>query len=311
MSFKAVLKIGETRAQRWKDHMSQLLPEFDFFLADEPLDKNSIEYAIVWKPYAGWLKTFPKLKCIVSIGSGIDHVLSDPELPKDIPIIRTTGKELSTRMREYVVLQVLRLHRKLPEVELNQKLQEWKQIIEPPANERTVGIMGLGNLGADCAQTLASIGFKVSGWSRSKKKIRNIDCFWGSLGRNDFLNRSEIIVCMLPLTPETEGILNAELFSLLPKGASVINVARGQHLVEKDLLNALYSGQVSGATLDVFKEEPLAKNHPFWHHPDILVTPHIASLIDPIAGGKSIAENLKAFIAGKSLTNLIEPGNNY
>ena len=311
MTHIAILKIGNKRATLWKDHMSALLPDFKFFLDSETIDKKSVEFAIVWKPKPGWLKTFPNLKCIISVGSGIDHILNDPQLPTHIPIIRTTGKDLSTRMREYVVLHVLRLHRNLQESEAGQKFQEWRQIIEPPANQRNIGIMGLGNLGADCARTLSTIGFNVSGWSRSEKKIESITCFWGADGRNKLLEKSHIIVCMLPLTPHTEGILNSELFSHLPKGASIINVARGEHLVEADLLKALSSGQLSAATLDVFREEPLPQKHPFWDHKNILVTPHVASLIDPVAGGKSIAKNLKNFIRGVHIENLIPPGKDY
>ena len=308
---RAVLKIGKKRALWWKEHMSSLLPDFDFFLADESYDNEMIEYAVVWKPQPGWLKTFPNLKCIVSVGAGIDHILCDPKLPKNIPIIRTTSKDLSIRMREYVTLHVLRLHRRLPELEAAQNLKEWKQIIEPPADKRSIGIMGLGTLGADCAKTLASIGFAVSGWSKTQKNIDYVDCFWGDNQRDTFLNKAEILVCMLPLTPLTKGILNYSLFAKLPKGASIINVSRGQHLVENDLLKALESQQITSATLDVFHEEPLPRKHPFWTHPNILVTPHIASLIDPIAGGKSIAENLKKFIAGEYVKNLVPPGRDY
>lgn len=308
---KAVLKVGARRAAWWKEHMSTLLPEFEIFLADEPMDRETIDHAIVWKPEPGWLKTFPNLKSIVSIGAGIDHILCDPELPEHVPIIRTTGSDLSVRMREYVTLHVLRLHRRLPEIEAGQALREWRQIIEPPAHERRVGVMGLGNLGADCARTLAMIGFDVAGWSRSRRTIEGVTCFSGTEGREPFLARSEIVVCMLPLTPETEGILNAGLFASLPKGARVINVARGQHLVEADLLAALESGQVGAATLDVFHEEPLPDNHPFWDHPNILVTPHVASLIDPVAGGQRIAENLRKFIAGESINDLVTPGKGY
>ncbi len=308
---KAVLKVGGSRAAWWKEHMSRLLPEMEVHLADEPMDRESVEYAIVWKPDAGWLKTFPNLRCIVSIGAGIDHILCDPELPADVPIIRTTGTDLSVRMREYVTLHVLRLHRRLPEIEAAQPVREWCQIVEPPAHERRVGIMGLGNLGADCARTLATIGFDVAGWARSAKSIHGVACFAGDVERRAFLQRSEVLVCMLPLTPETEGILNAELFNQLPKGARLVNVARGQHLVETDLLTALDSGQIAAATLDVFHQEPLPDDHPFWDHPGVLVTPHIASLIDPVAGGERIAGNLHAFIAGKAVEDLVPPGKGY
>ena len=308
---KAVLKVGGTRALWWKEHMSALLPEMEVLLANEPMDREAIEYAIVWQPDQGWLKMFPNLRCIVSIGAGIDHILCDRELPADVPIIRTTGTDLSVRMREYVTLHVLRLHRRLPEVEAAQPVREWRQIVEPPAHKRRVGIMGLGNLGADCARTLATIGFDVAGWARSAKSFEGVECYTGDAAKEGFLRRSEILVCMLPLTPETEGILNAELFNQLPKGAKIINVARGQHLVEADLLAALDSGQIAAATLDVFHQEPMPDDHPFWDHPKILITPHIASLIDPVAGGETIAENLRAFIAGEVVQDLVPPGKGY
>jgi len=308
---KAVIKVGVSRAQWWKEHMGSLLPEIEIFLDSEPMERELIEFAIVWKPEPGWLRTFPNLRCIVSIGAGIDHILCDPELPQNIPIIRTTGTDLSVRMREYVTLHVLRLHRKLSLIEAAQPVREWRQIVEPPAHERQVGIMGLGNLGADCARTLAIIGFDVAGWARSPKSLDNVTCFAGKQERAAFLAHSEILVCMLPLTAETNGILNAELFSLLPKGACLINVARGQHLVESHLLSALKIGQIGAATLDVFHNEPLPADHPFWDHPDILVTPHIASLIDPVAGGERIAKNLRQFIAGKVVEDLVPPGNDY
>ncbi|MGI9423139.1 MAG: 2-hydroxyacid dehydrogenase [Hyphomicrobiaceae bacterium] len=306
-----VVKVGQRRAAWWKEHLSTLCPEGQFVLFDEPMDKQTIDHAIVWKPEPGWLKSFPNLKSIVSIGAGIDHILRDPELPSGVPIIRTTGRELSIRMREYVTLHVLRLHRRLPEIEAGQATREWRQIIEPPAHERCVGIMGLGNLGADCARTLAMIGFDVAGWSRTAKSIDGIMCFAGPSERSAFLARSEILVCMLPLTAKTEGILNASLLDQLPRGASIINVARGAHLVERDLLAALSSGQIGAATLDVFHEEPLPADHPFWDHPNVLVTPHVASLIDPVAGGKRIIENLRKFEAGETIDDLVTPGRGY
>ncbi|MBM09585.1 MAG: glyoxylate/hydroxypyruvate reductase A [Magnetovibrio sp.] len=308
---KIVIKVGDARAQWWKEHMASLLPEMEIFLHTEPIEEDAIEFAIVWKPDPGWLKAFPNLRCIVSIGAGIDHILCDPELPPNIPIIRTTGNDLTLRMREYVALHVLRLHRKLSVLEEAQQVCEWRQIVEPPAHKRRVGIMGLGNLGADCARTLTSIGFDVVGWARSLKTLDGVTCFAGNEDRKAFLESTEILVCMLPLTNETENILNSELFSTLPEGACLINVARGEHLVEADLLSAIKVGQIAAATLDVFHEEPLPVDHPFWSHPDILVTPHIASLIDPVAGGERIANNLRKFIAGDVVDDLIPPGKNY
>jgi glyoxylate/hydroxypyruvate reductase A len=171
--------------------------------------------------------------------------------------------------------------------------------------------MGLGNLGADCARTLSLVGFDVAGWSRRPKEVENVTTFAGPEGLAPFLARSEILVCLLPLTPATRGILNAELFARLPEGACVVNAARGEHLVEADLLAALDSGRVGGATLDVFHEEPLPPDHPFWDHPRVLVTPHVASLIDPVAGGKAIAANLRRFINGEPLPDLVDLAQGY
>lgn len=300
-----VLYVPGPRAPWWLDHMRTLLPEFDVRAWDEPGDRADVDYAVVWKPPAGGLRTFPNLKAIVSIGAGIDHVLADPELPKGIPIIRTTGFDLTQRMREYVTLHVLRLHRRLPEIEAAQPRREWLQLINPPAYERRVGVMGLGNLGADCARTLATIGFDTAGWSRTTKSLDGVTCFSGEPEFDAFLGRTEILVNLLPLTPATEGILAKPLFDRLPEGAMIINAARGQHLVESDLLDALDSGHIAAATLDVFHQEPLPDDHPFWEHPKILITPHVASLIDPEAGGKAIAANLRLFHQGKPVPDLV------
>lgn len=301
-----IIHVGAVRAQWWKDHMQSLLPDIECRLWDSSGNVNEIEYALVWKPPAGGLKQFPNLKCIVSMGAGIDHVLVDPELPPDIPIIRTTGEDLTQRMREYVCLHVLRHHRRLMEIEEGQKSKQWLQAVNPPANERCVGIMGLGRLGRDAAKALVAIGFRVEGWSRTPKTIAGVSSYSGIDELFRFIERSEILVCLLPLTDSTRGILNKDLFSRLPDGACIINAARGEHLVDNDLLEALDEGLVDYATLDVFHQEPLPPEHPFWDHPRILITPHVASLIDPVSGGKAIAKNLRLFIDGKEVPDLVD-----
>ena len=306
-----VVRVGAARAAWWRDILQSLLPEVEVRLWDDPGDRSKVEYAVVWQPPPGGLKTFPNLKVIVSMGAGIDHVLRDPELPTHLPIIRTVGPDLTQRMREYVILHVLRFHRRLPEIEDSFRRKEWNQIITPVAPDRPVGMLGLGNMGADCARHLAEIGFEVHGWSRRPKTLDGIICHHGPAGLDDLLKRVEILVCLLPLTPATEGILNRELFAKLPKGACVINCGRGQHLVEEDLIPALESGQLGGATLDVLHVEPAAADHPFWSHPKILLTPHIASLIDPEAGAKLIAANLKRFMAGEPVPDMVNVAQGY
>tara|TARA_S200000501_G_scaffold20739_1_gene18411 strand:- start:720 stop:1595 length:876 start_codon:yes stop_codon:yes gene_type:complete len=291
--------------------MNNLLPDIDFYLKDEDYSKDDIELAIVWKPENGWLKSFKNLKCIISMGSGIDHVLIDPHLPKNIPIIKTTGDDLKLRMREYVVLHSLKHHRNLNKVIEARNNKEWRQIIEPPANRRTIGIMGLGNLGLDCAIALRNLGFIVNGWSKSRKNIDGIKTFSGIEELNNFVEDVEILICMLPLTDATRGILNLKLFNNMKKDSCLINVARGEHLVEEDLLIAFKKGIIKEATLDVFHSEPLPENHKFWDNPKIMITPHIASLLDPEAGGENIAQNITKFINGESIKNLIPPGKDY
>lgn len=301
-----IIRIGPAREQWWLDHMQSLLPEIECRRWDEPGDLDEIEYAIVWKPPAGGLKRFRNLKCIVSVGSGIDHVLADPERPRHVPIIRTTSDDLTQRMREYVCLHVLRHHRRIPEIDGIQATREWRQTVNPPAYQRRVGVMGLGNLGSDAARTLSVIGFDVAGWSRRPKDIEGVTNFAGEEGFEPFLKRTDILVCLLPLTDATRGILNDRLFTTLPPGACLINAARGEHLVDEDLLAALEDGRIEYATLDVFHTEPLPGDHPFWDHPRVLVTPHVASLIDPVAGGAAIAANLRRFIKGEPVPNLVD-----
>ena len=189
---------------------------------------------------------------------------------------------------------------------ISKKTQEWRQTANPPAYQRRVGIMGLGNLGSDVARTLSVIGFDVAGWSRRPKDIAGVKNFAGADDLDPFVKRSDILVCLLPLTDATRGILNDRLFSTLPPGACLINAARGEHLVEEDLLPALDDGRIEYATLDVFHHEPLPAGHPFWDHPRVLVTPHGASLIDPVAGGEAIAANLRRFINGEPVPNLVD-----
>jgi glyoxylate/hydroxypyruvate reductase len=306
-----VVRLGNSRAEWWRNALQDLLPEIEVRLWDDPGDRAAVEYAVVWKPPPGGLKTFSNLKCIVSMGAGIDHLLADPDLPRQVPVIRTVGSELRQRMREYLALHVLRYHRRLPDVEAAQRRKDWEQVITPPAQKRVVGIMGLGNMGAQAAHTLAELGFAVEGWSRRPKRLHGIACHHGDDGLGTFLARSEILICLLPLTPATEGILNRRLFAGLPRGACLINVGRGQHLVEKDLVPALDSGQLGGATLDVLQQEPPPADHPFWTHPKILLTPHIASLIDPETGAKVIAQNLKLFMAGQPVPDMVDLSQGY
>lgn len=287
------------------------MPELEVRMWDEPGDIADIEFALVWKPPPGVLRTFPNLKAIFSIGAGVDHLFEDPNLPEGVPVVRMVEPELTRGMTEYVVLHVLRHHRRQREIEANQRAHDWKVIAVPTAPSRKIGIMGLGELGGASARALAALEFDVAGWSRTLRQIPGVRCLHGASGLDEFLSRTEILICLLPLTPDTEGILDARLFAKLPKGASLINAARGGHQNEDDILEALESGQLSEATLDVFNAEPLPANHPFWDHPRITVTPHNASLTDPEGAVRQVVENIRRIRRGEIPTNVVNRTEGY
>ncbi len=259
-------------------------------------DPLYIKYAIVWNPPIGMFDRFPNLKCVASVGAGVSHILKDPNYPTQIPIIRCASDALRMRMAEYILLHVLRFHKRLPEVELAHAKKKWCQFISPIANEITIGMMGIGNLGAYAAQKLQCMGYKVVGWSRREKNLEKVHSYFGNEQLHDFLSKVNILICTLPQTEKTKNILSKETLSKLPKGSSLINVGRGNCLIEKDLIDLLNAGHLNGATLDVFNKEPLPISHPFWSHEKILVTCHSAGIIDPAIGGETIANNVKKFI---------------
>ncbi|WP_420380613.1 2-hydroxyacid dehydrogenase [Marivita sp.] len=307
----AVYLPTEEKIQWWVEMLQGLLPGWEIASIDSIDDPAQVKQAVVWRPRSGDLANFPNLEVIVSIGAGIDHVLADPKLPKKVPIIRTVGDDLTQRMREYVALHVLRHHRDMPRQLQAQEDKEWHAIVVPVAPHRVVGVMGLGNLGAAAATTLADLGFSTRGWSKSPKSIQGVDTFSGEDEFDAFLSGCEILVNLLPLTDATNGILNAELFERLVSGACVINCARGGHLVDEDLLNAIESGQIKQATLDVFHVEPLPNDHMFWEHPSITVTPHVASQIDAATGGRLIAANLRTFAETGTCPDMADAARGY
>ncbi|MCB6179091.1 glyoxylate/hydroxypyruvate reductase A [Rhodobacter sp. Har01] len=307
-----VVYLGDDEETRdWVRLLTGLLPEFQVRDLDDPGDPAAVEYAVVWAPPEGAMARFPNLRAVVSVGAGVDHVLRDPLLPRHLPILRTTGPDMVQRLREYVALHVLAQHRDLAVTDAQQARGEWRQIVTPVAGQRRVGIMGLGQIARACAETLVALGFDVAGWSRTGTPVKDVTVFAGPEGLMPFLARSEILVGLLPLTPATRDILDARLFAALPRGARLINAGRGAHLVEADLLAALDSGQIGGATLDVFRTEPLPAGHPFWAHPKIRITPHVASYIDPQTGAAVIAGNIRQFHATGTSQAVADPERGY
>lgn len=301
-----LIKSDIERGDEWERAMAACKP--DLATASWPYDGDpaAIDYALVWAPDPGVLAGYPNLKVIFSIGAGIDHFASDPELPRRVPVVRMVEPALTAGMTEFVVLSVLHHHRVMTDYALQQREHLWKELPQVLAARRRVGILGLGTLGQDAAEKLLPFGFPISGWSRSPKQVPGVTCHHGSDGLQTFLASADILVCLLPLTTETEGILNAETFARMPRGATIINVARGGHLVEADLIPALDSGQLAGATLDVFRSEPLPSDHPFWNHPRIVLTPHAAAVTIPETASRAVIDNIERFEAGQPLLNVVD-----
>ena len=297
-------------ADAWRAELQARIPDLDVRIWPEVGDPAEIDVALVWRPPPGELTRYPKLRAILSLGAGIDGLIADPGLP-DVPIARMVDPSLTRTMTEYVLLAVLRHHREFDRFERAQRAGEWAYAFPPQAADRRVGIMGLGELGAAAARRLVAHGFQVLGWSRRPKALEGVVSYAGRSELHNFLYRTEILVCLLPLTAKTIGILDAATFAELPHGACVINVARGQHLVEEDLIRALDAGRLAGATLDVFREEPLPPGSPLWSHPKVLVTPHVASYSLPATGADGVAENIRRALGGEPLLHQVDRARGY
>lgn len=272
---------------------------------------RSIGYAVVWKPSPGVLKTLPNLACTFSLGAGVDGILADQDYPRTVPLCRMADPTLTQAMSEYVVLHVLAHHRRKATMDEQQRRKVWRIVAAPRASSIRVGMMGLGVLGLDASRVLSAIGYTLHGWSRTPKTVAGMECHSGAEGLATFLQSTDILVCLLPLTSQTKGILNAQTFALLPARACVINCARGGHLIEADLIAALDSGHLSGATLDVFAQEPLDPASPLWSHPKVTLTPHCAAISDPNALAQHIAVNIARIEAGGQAHPLVDFAQGY
>jgi glyoxylate/hydroxypyruvate reductase A len=274
-----------------------------------------VAYACVWLPPHGLLAGCPNLKAIINLGAGVDRLLTDPKLP-DLPIARVAHPDLTMRMTEYVVLHVLMHHRRQRIYDAQQRERTWRVNSQPAASEVAVGVMGLGAIGGAAATALARLGFRVAGWSRTPLKFSGIEAFHGAAGLDAFLARTEILVCLLPRTPQTEGILNLALLRKLKRdgaagGAFLINASRGPLQVDADILAALDDGTLAGATLDVFPQEPLPAESPFWSHPKVTITPHNAGDISPRAFVGNVIAQIERCERGLTMENLVDRNRGY
>jgi glyoxylate/hydroxypyruvate reductase len=302
--------------QAWATHMRKAMPTRSIRVWPEMGALEDVHYVAAWLPPVDVVKSLPNLKVIFSLGAGVDAILSDPSLPVGKPIVRVNDPDLTMRMSEHIVLQVLMHHRQQRRLEANQVLKRWDQFPQHAASALRVGVMGLGVLGTDAARKLSNLGFPTAGWSRARKAVEGVECFAGTGELDSFLARTDVLVCLLPATEETNGILNRALFQKLscngPFGGPIlINAGRGRQQVETDILASLDAGELYAASLDVFRQEPLAVESQFWGHSKVFVSPHSAADSDPATICKYVARQIERFENDGSLENLVDRSRGY
>ena len=291
----------------WRGHFESVLPEKTIYLPGEFENAEDIEYAAIWEPPSGMLSSLPNLKVVFSLGAGVDHLFRDGSFPRHVPVVRVIDPSLTEQMCEYVLLHVMYHHRRMWEYRVFQRKSEWNLLETKRIGNVHVGIMGLGVLGMAVARVLRDFGFSVAGWSSSRKEENGVICFVGADEWDAFLERTEILVCLLPLTDATRGILSSAVFEKLSRcgdmmcGPVLINPGRGGHMAERDVLAALENGVLGGASLDVFGEEPLDAKSGFWRRDDVVVTPHSAAATDPMFVASSIRDNLARLERGEEV----------
>ncbi len=268
------------------------------------------EVAICWDPLPGTLRDMRNLRLIHSIGAGVDKLLADPTLP-DLPVCRIRDHDLARAMGEYCLWATIWFQRQFDRIVLNARSKIWERFVQRPAAETPVCVLGLGAIGRHVAEQLRDAGYPVHGWSRTARDIPGITCHTGQDGMHAALADALVVICLLPLTPETHGILNSRLFAQLPEGAGLVLCSRGEHLARDDLLEAIRSGHMRGAVLDVFDREPLSTEDPLWEEPGVLITPHMSALTKPRRIAEQIADNVRRLREGRQLCNLIDRSRGY
>ncbi len=299
------------KIQPWIDALKNAGPGIEVISHEEIKDKKKVKFALAWDHPKGIFKEYPNLKCISSMGAGVDHIMSDPEIPEQIKIVRIIDPLLSQDLAEFALALVMSHMRGFGKYFNNQHRKTWKKSMYMRIPDAKIGVMGTGAIGNHVALFLQSLGFSIVGWGKTPGKQAEYKRFHGGDQLDEFLNNINILICLLPLTPETKGILNRNTMGKLINGAYLINLGRGLHVVDQDLIEMIDSGHLSGASLDVFENEPLPEDHPFWSHPAIQITPHVASLTAPNSVAPQIIENYHRAINGQQLLNIVDRNQGY
>jgi glyoxylate/hydroxypyruvate reductase A len=302
---------SDNKYDAWLKALKEENADLPVFTPETLKNRDEVKMILSWKAPKGSYSHYPNVEVIGSMGAGVDHLFQDDSLPENVKISRIVDDYLKNDMREFILTLVMDHLKNLGSYVKFQQKNSWKQLPYQSVPNVTIGFMGLGVLGQAAAEYLHRLDFKVTGWSNSKKDLDFVKSFAGKEGLDDFLASAEILVCLLPLTEETKDILNAELFKKLPDGAYLINVARGGHLVEQDLTEALAHDKLSGAALDVFQEEPLPEDHPFWKNNKILITPHVASVSSPSSVAGQVIDNYNRMLNGEPLRHTVSRKRGY
>ena len=299
-------------SETWRRIVQERHPDLEWRVWPDGIgDPEEIVFSLIRRPPKGELARYPNLKGIFSFGAGVEHLLGDADLPKGVPIVRLVDPTLARGVVLFVVERVLHLHREFHRYRALQDRGAWRALCYPEARDRRIGVLGPGTLGGEAARWLVRLGFPVAGWSRSPKTIEGMESFVGADALMPFLARTDILVCVLPLTAATAGIVNARTLAALPEGASLINVGRGAHVVDADLIAALDSGRLAWAALDVFRTEPLPADDPYWRHPRVLVTPHAAGRARGDASPRAVAQDMARLRAGRPARLTADPARGY
>ncbi len=309
-AFTFLYKSDPVRGRQWAEVFGRHRPDIDFRIWPDIGDAAQVRFLAAWEPPHDLAARFPNLEVLFSSGAGVDQ-FDFAALPAALPVVRMIEPGIVRGMVEYVTHAVLGLHRDMPQYRRQQQEGQWRPLPVRPAGERRVGVLGLGSLGQAVLQALVPLGFDCAGWSRSRHAVDGVQCHAGADELPAFLARTDILVCLLPLTGATRGILDATLFSMLPRGAGLVHVGRGPQLVDADLLAALADGQIGDAVLDVTDPEPLPPAHAFWRHPRVQLTPHIASMTQPSSAAHVVLDNLARFEAGEPMLGLVDRTRGY
>ncbi len=309
MSIAIVFNNKDT--QPWAEGLQAVLPKATIEVYPNISQASAVTFALCWKPSVGVLEQFPQLQAVQSAGAAVEHITRTQTLPTQVQLARIVDPKLTNDMWEFLLAGTMAHLRGFTHYQHQQANKLWQQQPYATIEQTTIAVLGLGKIGAQVAQNFGQLGFKVKGWANSAKQLPAVECYHGNDGLNQCLHEASVLINLLPLTEATEGILNKINLQNAASGAYLINVGRGEHLVETDLLDLLQQGQLSGALLDVFRQEPLPPEHPFWAHPQIRLTPHVASLTSQASAVAQIAQNYRLHLAGQPLQHTVSLAKGY